>query len=56
MAESKNNSPFIELANRFWMVNLECSLETSDVALFLPYIISVIKLGGRDNLLVPIDK
>ena len=34
MAESKNNSPFIELANRFWMVNLECSLETSDVALF----------------------
>ena len=34
MAESKNNSPFIELVNRFWMVNLEYSLETSDIALF----------------------
>lgn len=34
MEESKNNSPFIELVNQFWRVNLECSLGTSDVALF----------------------
>ena len=34
MAESKNNSPFIELVNQFWRINLECSLGISDVALF----------------------
>ncbi len=34
MEEKKNSSPFIELVNRFWIVNIECSLETSDIALF----------------------
>ena len=34
MAEGKNSSPFIELINRFWVVNIEHSLGTSDMALF----------------------
>lgn len=34
MAEGKNSSPFIELVNRFWVVNIEYSFGTSDMALF----------------------
>ena len=34
MAEGKNSSPFIELVNRFWVVNIEHSFGTSDIALF----------------------
>lgn len=34
MAEGKNSSPFIELVNRFWVVNFEYSFGTSDMALF----------------------
>ena len=34
MAEGKNSSPFIELINRFWKVNIEYSFGTSDMALF----------------------
>ena len=34
MEEKRKGTPFIELINRFWDINIECSLEISDIALF----------------------